>query len=141
MRSPARWTPALLVSMAWMAVIALAVPNLAQNARVVVALAGVLAALLTFGIWAWSDHARWRLPVRALTRLTRSLREERKLGQAVALPPVTELAELTREIAALARLERPRAIAERPAARTSLGDLGERLNRFTYSERPLRCAA
>jgi PAS domain S-box-containing protein len=116
MRRPNRWTAALLISMAWMVVIALAVARLRQREGIVVALAGLAAAVVTCGISAWSDHARWRGPVQSLTQLTRLLRHERKEGQALTLPPAPELAELTREIAALSRRARAPASTERPAA-------------------------
>ena len=58
--------------------------------------------------------ARWHAPLKALAQLTRSLRQERKSGQALTLPPTPELAELTREIAALARPVLP-CSAPRPA--------------------------
>ena len=41
--------------------------------------------------------------------MARSLRQDRKTGQALTLPPTPELAELTREIAALARPSVPAA--------------------------------
>src|SRR5271165_5679226 len=115
---PARWTAALLTSMAWMVVIALAITRVAQHDRILVASAGLASAALTFGIAAWVDRARWRRPVEELTHLTRSLRQGKKSGQALTLPPAPELAELTREIAALARPPRPREMGtERPAPR------------------------
>jgi PAS domain S-box-containing protein len=113
---PNRWTAALLISVAWMVVIALAVAKLRQREGILVALAGLLAAVLTCGILAWSEHARWRAPLQALAHLTRALRQERKAGQALTLPPVPELAELTREIAALSRRLKARASQEQPAA-------------------------
>ena len=109
MGRPTRWTAAILISMAWMVVIALAVAKVPKGEGLLVALGGLGAAVVTFGISAWSDHARWRVPVEALTQLTRSLRQEKRVGQALTLPPAPELTELTREIAALSRRPRPRA--------------------------------
>ena len=57
---PTRWTSALLISMAWMVVIALAVLKLKGNDAVFVAIAGLGAALATFGVSVWYEHARWR---------------------------------------------------------------------------------
>ena len=119
-KRPTRWTAALLICVAWMGVIALAVPNLPRRDRLWSPRGGLAAAVATFGISAWSDRARWREPVQALTELTRSLRQERQSGQALTLPPSPELAELTRELAALAqaaKLPRPGDRARSPAQR------------------------
>ena len=118
-KTPARWTAALLICVAWMGVIALAIPNLPRAYRLIVASGGLAAAVATFGISAWSDRARWRQPVQALTEMTRSLRRERHSGQALTLPPSPELAELTRELAALARPKLPRGATELLAAQGS----------------------
>ncbi len=111
---PTRWTAALLISMAWMAVIALAVPKLKRNDAIFVAIAGLGAALATFGVSVWYERARWRGPLKDLTDVARSLRQEHRAAQALTLPPTAELAELTREIAALARSQRPRALGQPP---------------------------
>ena len=55
---PTRWLAALLTSMAWMVVIAWAVPKLKRADAVVVALGGSGAALATFGIALWHEQAR-----------------------------------------------------------------------------------
>ena len=60
---PARWTAAFLISLAWLMVVALAVAKLRQADGVVVALAALAAAAVTFGISAWADRARWRNPI------------------------------------------------------------------------------
>jgi PAS domain S-box-containing protein len=120
-RRPSRWTAALLISMTWMVVIALAVASLGQREGAVVAIGGLLAAAVTFGISAWSDRVRWQAPVLALTQLTRSLRQEGKPRQALTLPPAPELRELTQAIAALARPPRPRPSAAKLAPAFSPG--------------------
>jgi PAS domain S-box-containing protein len=109
---PTRWTAALLISMAWMAAIALAVAKLKRGDGIFVAIAGLGAAAVTFGVSVWYDRARWRVPLAELTEIARSLRHVRKGGQALTLPPTPELAELTREIAALARHLRSRAVMQ-----------------------------
>jgi PAS domain S-box-containing protein len=118
---PTRWTAALLISMAWFAVIALAVAKLKQGDGILVAIGGLGAALATFGISVWYDRARWRLPLQELTEVARSLRQERKAGQALTLPPTPEFAELTREIAALSRKQRPFPIVQPPARAPAVG--------------------
>ena len=88
------------------------------------AVAALGATVLTFGIAAWVDRARWRRPVEELTRLTRSLRQGSQTSQTLTLAPGSELAELTRELAALARPPRPRGMGgerttpQPPAANT-----------------------
>jgi PAS domain S-box-containing protein len=111
---PTRWTAALLISLAWMAVIAFAVPKLKQPDAIFVAFAGVGAALATFGVSIWYDRARWRVPLEELTEVARSMRQDRNAGQALTLPPTPELADLTREIAGLGRSQRPRAVTQAP---------------------------
>jgi PAS domain S-box-containing protein len=127
---PTRWTAALLISMAWMAVVALAVAKLRQGDGILVAIAGLGAGLVTFGICAWHERTRWRVPVDELTQVARSLRQDRKPGQALTLPPTPELAELTRQIAALSRNQRPRTLGQPPAkavpGATSPGQLSRR---------------
>jgi PAS domain S-box-containing protein len=90
---------------------------------ILVALSGLAAAFATFGISAWYERKRWREPLDELAQVTRSLRQERTAAQAIAVAPTPELSELTREIAALSRPPRPRAIAQSgvrgPAARIS----------------------
>jgi PAS domain S-box-containing protein len=111
---PTRWMAALLITTAWLLVIAWAVPKLKRPDAIVAAAGGLAAALVTFGIAAWHEHARWRAPVDDLAELTRNLRQDRNGGQALTLPPTSELAELTREIAALSRPPRVAAVAPIP---------------------------
>ncbi len=47
---PARWTAALVISMAWLMVVALAVAKLRQTDGIIVALAGLAASGFTFGL-------------------------------------------------------------------------------------------
>jgi PAS domain S-box-containing protein len=103
---PARWTAALLIILAWLLVVALAVRKLRQADGIVVALAGFGVAAITFGVMAWADHARWRIPVNDVTSFVRGLRQHRKARPPTAPEPA--LAELTLEIAALARTLRAR---------------------------------
>ncbi|HKI19442.1 MAG TPA: hypothetical protein VKA15_16275, partial [Isosphaeraceae bacterium] len=93
---PARWSAAFLISLAWLLVVALAVWRLRQVDGVVVALAGFGAAAITFGVEAWADKARWRDPVKDVTRFVRGLRKDRKSRPSA--PPTPELLELTQEI-------------------------------------------
>jgi PAS domain S-box-containing protein len=109
-----RWTPALLISLAWLCVIAMAMPKLRQSDRLAVALAGVGATAITSLIVWWSDRARWREPIRSLARFTHSLRHSRR---PVPVPaPEPELLELLREIVALAKAFRASAKPRRPTA-------------------------
>ncbi|MFI5458132.1 MAG: PAS domain S-box protein [Isosphaerales bacterium] len=101
-----RWSAAFLISVAWLLVVALAVWRLRQVDGVVVALAGLGAAAITFGVEARAEKARWRDPVKDVTRLVRGLRRDRKTRPSV--PPTPELVELTQEIVALARSVRLR---------------------------------
>jgi PAS domain S-box-containing protein len=101
-----------------MAVIAFAVLKVRERSDAVfVAIAGLGAAAATFGVSVWYDRARWRGPLDELTEVARSLRQDRTSGQALTLPPTPELAELTREIAALGRLQRPLALTQPPPTR------------------------
>jgi PAS domain S-box-containing protein len=98
---PARWTAACLISLSWLLVVALAVARLRQADGILVALAGLGAAAITFVMLAWADLATWRQPLKDVTSFVRELRENRKARPSkVAVP---ELAELTREIMALAK--------------------------------------
>ncbi len=109
---PTRWTAALLISMAWMAVVALAVAKLRPGDGILVAIAGFGAAAATFGVSLWYDRTRWRVPLGELAEIARSLRQARKNDRVQTLPPTPELAELTREIAALARHQRARQLVQ-----------------------------
>ncbi len=113
---PTRWTAALLISMTWSFVVALAVLKLPPGHAILVAIAGLGAAGLTVGISTWIERKRWRGPLEELTKLAHSLRHERRSRQALTLPPAPELAELTRELAALARHQKTRPAPERLAA-------------------------
>ncbi len=66
---PARWTAALLISLMWLVVVALAVRKLRQADGVIVALAGLGAAAITFAIAAWAERSRWREPIENMTQL------------------------------------------------------------------------
>jgi len=111
---PARWSAAFLISLAWLLVVALAVWRLRQvDGGIVVALAGFLAAAITFGVEAWADQARWREPVRDLTRFVHGLKKDRKARP--SSPPPPELLELTQAIVALARSLRVRSNPPRPS--------------------------
>jgi PAS domain S-box-containing protein len=100
-------TPALLISLIWLMVIALAVRSLRQADAIVVAVAGFGAVLCGFAIVAWAERARWLVPVRDLTRVIQTVRRRGKITPLFAPPP--ELAALTREVAALVRIAREHA--------------------------------
>jgi PAS domain S-box-containing protein len=110
---PASWTAALLISLAWLMVVALAVSKLRQADGIVVALTGLVAAGITFGIVSWADRARWLVPVQDTMHFARALRQDRRARPAAA--PTPELAELTEEIAALAKTSAPRDRVPRPS--------------------------
>ena len=112
---PARWTAALLISLAWLMVVALAVAKLRQADGVIVALAGLAASAVTFGLSAWADRARWRNPIKDLTRTIRDLRQNPRMRPPAEPEPEPELAELTLEIAALAKTLRSRPSTRRIA--------------------------
>ncbi len=116
---PARWTAAFLISLAWLFVVALAVAKLRQADGVIVALAGLAASAVTFGVFAWAERARWRTPIEDLTRIIRGLRQNPRMRPAAEPEPGPELAELTLEIAALAKTLQISSIdaADRAAAR------------------------
>jgi PAS domain S-box-containing protein len=109
---PARWTAAILITVLWLVVIALAVPRIRSSDRIVVAITAFGAAALTFGILWWDERSRWHGPVRHLADFASALRQDRKARPAAA--PPSELLELTQEIAALAKSLRRRAAPERP---------------------------
>jgi len=109
---PARWSAAFLISLAWLLVVALAVSRLRREGGVIVALAGIGAVAITFGVEAWADKARWRDPVKDVTRFVQDLRKDRKARPAAR--PAAELLELTREIVALARSFRASSNPPRP---------------------------
>jgi PAS domain S-box-containing protein len=101
-----------LISLAWLSVIAWAMPRLRQVDRPIVALLGLGAVAITVALGSWAERARWRQPIRSLSRFTRSLKHSRR---PVPIPaPEPELLELMREIVALARGFRARADARRP---------------------------
>ena len=113
---PARWTAALGISVAWLMVVTLAVAKLRQTDGVIVAFAGLAASVITFGLLTWTDRVRWRNPIGDTIATLRNLRQNpgtRPLASAELEP---ELAELTLEIAALAKLLRSRAFTRRIAA-------------------------
>jgi PAS domain S-box-containing protein len=112
----------------WSFVVALAVARLRRGDSILVAIAGLGAALLTALITTWIERKRWRGPLADLTQLARLLRHDRNAAQAADLPAVPELAELTRELTALARPSRPRLGFERPPIQPGY--------RRTYSEVP-----
>jgi PAS domain S-box-containing protein len=120
---PARWTAASLISLAWLMVVALAVAKLRQADGVVVALAGLAASVVTFGVFAWADRARWQKPIDDLTLTIRDLRQKPTMPPSSEPEPGPELAELTLEIAELAKIlgSRPstRRVALPPASRSS----------------------
>jgi PAS domain S-box-containing protein len=117
---PARWTAAFLICLAWLAVVALAVARLRQADGVIVAFTGLAASAVTFGIVAWVDRARWRQPIKAMTQRIRDLRRNARPRQPdeseSEAEPEPELAELTLEIAALAKALRSRPPTRRTAA-------------------------
>jgi PAS domain S-box-containing protein len=121
---PSRWTSALLISLAWLVVVALAIRKLRQEDRWVVACSGFVAAAITFGIVAWAERARWRNPIQHLTRLVRASRRRPKLDLFAASLP--EFAELANEIEGLAKLVRPQSATRQPGLPPS----------FTSSEEP-----
>src|SRR5271157_1686497 len=84
---PSRWTSAFLIVLAWLAVVALAVGKLPRDDRVVVAISGFGAAAITFCIVAWAERARWRNPIRNLTRLVHVARRHREIGAFAASSP------------------------------------------------------
>jgi PAS domain S-box-containing protein len=105
---PARWTAAFLICLAWLMVVALAVWKLRQADGVIVALAGLVASAVTFGIVAWVDRARWRQPIEALTQTIRGLRQNPLVGPPDDCEHEPELADLTEECVALAKALRSR---------------------------------
>jgi PAS domain S-box-containing protein len=109
---PNRWTAALLIVLAWLAVVALAVRKLRQEDRLTVAFSGFGAAAVTFAIVAWAEHARWHNPIERLRRLVHGSRRRRKLGPFAASSP--EFAELAKEIDGLAKRGRLRAANRQP---------------------------
>jgi PAS domain S-box-containing protein len=120
---PARWTAALGISVAWLMVVAVAVAKLRQADGVIVALAGLAASVITFGLLTWTDRLRWRNPIREMARTLRVLRQDPRMRPAAGTNAEPELVELTLEIAALAKLLRSRAFTRRiatpPAAQAS----------------------
>jgi PAS domain S-box-containing protein len=110
---PARWTAAFLVSLAWMMVVALAVAKLRQADGVIVALTGLAASAVTFGVIAWTERARWQKPIEDLTGMIRGLTQNPQVRPAAEAEPGPEMAELMLEIAALARTLKSR----RPSTR------------------------
>jgi PAS domain S-box-containing protein len=110
---PARWTAACLISFAWLLVVAISVAKLRQADGIVIAVAGLVAAAITFGVLAWSELVRWRNPVNGVTRFVRELRQTRKARPPDAFAP--EVAELTREIVALAKSIRRLTPTRRPS--------------------------
>lgn len=103
----------MLISVVWLVVVAVAVLKMGPTDRIVVAVAGLVAAALTFGIMSWAEHARWHEPIRDVANFASALRVNRKARPESA--PPADLLELTREIATLAKSLRLRAIPERPA--------------------------
>ena len=112
---PARWTAASLISLAWLMVVALAVARLRQAEGVIVAVAGLAASAVTFGMFAWADRAAWQMPIENLTRIIRGWRQNPRMRPAAEPEPGPELAELTLEIAALAKTLRSRTSTRRIA--------------------------
>ena len=113
---PSRWTAALLICVAWLMVVALAVARLAQADGVVVALTAVAATAVTFGVFGWADRARWRQPIKHVTRALHELRENPGMRPPTDTESGPELADLTVEIAALAKVLRSRTFARRIAS-------------------------
>ena len=112
---PARWTAAFLICLVWLMVVALAVAKLRQADGVIVALTGLAASAVTFGVSAWADRARWQLPIAGVTRTIRGLRQNPRMRPSAEPAPGPELAELTLEIAALAKTLRSRSLMRRTA--------------------------
>jgi PAS domain S-box-containing protein len=112
---PARWTAAFLINLAWLMVVALAVTKLRQADGVIVALTGLAASAVTFGVIAWADRTRWRGPIEGVTGIVRSLRRNPKMRPAAEPDSGPELAELTLEIAALTKALRSRPMTRRSA--------------------------
>jgi PAS domain S-box-containing protein len=98
---------ALLISLVWLALVALAVARLRPADRLTVALGGFAAGVWTIGVLAWSERARWRLPLAELTRFLHSVRSRGKMTP--LRPPPPELFDLAREITILARIARQQA--------------------------------
>jgi PAS domain S-box-containing protein len=114
---PAPWTAAILISVMWLVVVAVAVIKINSSDRIVVALAGLGAVVLTFLISSWAERARWRGPVSDLANFANALINNRRARPRQA--PPQELLELTREIATLAKSLRLRAGADRAMIRSS----------------------
>ena len=89
-------------------VVALAVAKLRQTDGIIVALAGLAPAVVTFGVLAWTERARWRNPVENYDAAIRGLRQDPRMRPPTTHRAEPELAELTHEIAALAKLLRSR---------------------------------
>jgi PAS domain S-box-containing protein len=107
----ARWTIACLICLIWLLVIALAVAKLRQADGILVALAAIAASVITFAFLSWSDRTRWQIPAQDVTRFVRELRQNRRARPSRSSVP--ELAELTREIVALAKSIRMSPSAQR----------------------------
>ncbi len=116
---PARWTGAFLISLAWLMVVALAVAKLRQTDGVIVALTGLAASAFTFGVFAWADRARWQKPIESLTAIIRGWRQNPRVRPTAEPEPGPELAELTLEIAALAKTLRSRPSTRRIAPQSA----------------------
>jgi PAS domain S-box-containing protein len=118
---PARWTAALGVSVAWLMVVALAVTRLRQADGVIVALAGLAASIFTFALLAWSEQARWRNPVKNVTKTLQGLRQDPNMRLPTTAESEPELAELAIAIAAFRKVLRSRPFTRPVAARANSG--------------------
>jgi PAS domain S-box-containing protein len=115
---PRRFTAAFLISLIWLAVIALAVRRLRHDDGIAVAIAGLGAAAITLALSGWSERARWRRPVGELARSTEELRHCG--GETFAPQPEPELQALANEITVLMVTLRARTKARRHADRRRL---------------------
>ena len=119
--------------------------RLRQADGVVVALAGLAASAVTFGVFAWTDRARWQKPIEDLTLIIRALRQNPRVRPAAEPEPGPELAELTLEIAALARTLRSRTSTRRfalpPASHSASEPAIDAVAGIADSQRALRLAA
>ena len=110
-----RWTAALLIALTWMVVVVVAIVRLGHADRIVVAIAALVASAVTLAITARFERVHWRTPIENVTRFVRDLAENRHAKPTHVSQP--ELAQLTLEIATLAKSLRSRSTIRRESRR------------------------